>query len=552
MIKRFSEKANLIVIGLFLLVYILPLGVRPMVIPDETRYAEIPREMIASGDWVAPHLNGLRYFEKPVLGYWLDALSLLVFGENAFAVRFPSAIATGFGALLVFMLAKGFGGDRFVGVLASVLFLTCFEVMGIGIFSTLDAMFSLFVTGTVACFLLACSAVRRSRRELLMLFLSGIFCGLAFLTKGFLALALPVLIVVPFLCWERRAREMFRLSWLPLLTALVVILPWAIAVHLREGDFWRYFFWEEHIKRFSSVEAQHPAPPWYFLMIFPVVAMPLTFIIPAGIAGFRKQHLKDPLLRFSLCWFFLPFLFFSASRGKLGTYILPCFPPLAILLAVGLDRYLAEGREKLFKWGVMLLAALVSLFVLGVVGLPFFDFGITPYARAWQSAGLIMVLVGFVLLLLCSLRGRDRRKRLLFFACAPVPLLVFAHFLIPDKSLEHKVPGPLLVRNADRVLSGYTIVSHKDLTPAVCWFYKRDDVYHLKGSDELMYGLTYNDAAGRMLTRDMLQGLMLQSSERGSIILVLKAWSFAEITRDLPPPIYKDSNGRDGFVFAQY
>ncbi len=85
----------------FLLAYILPLGARSLFVPDEVRYAEIPREMIATGDWVVPHLDGVRYFEKPVLGYWVHAGSLLLFGENNFAVRLPSALAVGLSAWLI-------------------------------------------------------------------------------------------------------------------------------------------------------------------------------------------------------------------------------------------------------------------------------------------------------------------------------------------------------------------------------------------------------------------------------------------------------------------
>lgn len=103
-------------IGFYILLYIVPLGVRPVIIPDEARYAEIPREMLASGDWVVPRLDGIRYFEKPVLGYWLGAGAIALFGENAFAMRFPSALATGFSALLLFILVRRFwGGDPVSG-----------------------------------------------------------------------------------------------------------------------------------------------------------------------------------------------------------------------------------------------------------------------------------------------------------------------------------------------------------------------------------------------------------------------------------------------------
>jgi 4-amino-4-deoxy-L-arabinose transferase-like glycosyltransferase len=103
-------KKSLFLITLcFLCLYILPLDIRPLVTPDEVRYAEIPREMLMSGDWIVPRLNGLLYFEKPVMGYWLNGLGIKLFGENAFAVRFFSAVSAGVSALMVFFLAFRFG-----------------------------------------------------------------------------------------------------------------------------------------------------------------------------------------------------------------------------------------------------------------------------------------------------------------------------------------------------------------------------------------------------------------------------------------------------------
>lgn len=108
LLNRFTKNPaiiyTLLLFSFFFIGYILPLGERALFVPDETRYAEIPREMIASGDWGVPHLNGLRYFEKPPLGYWLNATSIVLFGKNAFAVRLPSALAAGLTALMVFVL----------------------------------------------------------------------------------------------------------------------------------------------------------------------------------------------------------------------------------------------------------------------------------------------------------------------------------------------------------------------------------------------------------------------------------------------------------------
>ena len=103
---RMKRHYAVLLLSFFFLAYLLPLGVRELLVPDETRYAEIPREMIAGGDWLVPHLNGLRYFEKPPLGYWVHAGALLLFGENNFAVRLPSALAAGLSALVITLLVS--------------------------------------------------------------------------------------------------------------------------------------------------------------------------------------------------------------------------------------------------------------------------------------------------------------------------------------------------------------------------------------------------------------------------------------------------------------
>ena len=153
------KEAYVAVIGIFLLLYILPLGIRPIIIPDESRYAEIPREMIASGDWIVPTLNGLKYFEKPVLGYWLNAVSIKLFGENAFAVRFPSAAATGISAFMIFLLVRRFTGENFSATLAALIFLTSFEVYGVGTFNVLDSILAMFITVSMTSFFFAISFI---------------------------------------------------------------------------------------------------------------------------------------------------------------------------------------------------------------------------------------------------------------------------------------------------------------------------------------------------------------------------------------------------------
>jgi len=298
---------------LFMLLYFVPLGARPIMIPDEPRYGEIPREMLTTGDWIVPHLNGVRYFEKPVLGYWLHAGTIMLFGENAFAIRFPSALSAGISALILFFMVRRFEGGSSAGLIAAMVYLTFLEVFGVGTFSVLDSLFSLFVTGAIFPFFPAhMEESPRKRKGLLVL--SGLSAGLAFLTKGFIAFAVPFVAIVPFMIWERRWKELFRLCWIPLITAALVSLPWAVMIYIREPDFWHFFIWNEHIRRFMAESAQHKESLWYFLLLLPGAALPWTFLFPSAISGLKQAGFHKPLIRFALCWFFFPFLFFSVSN----------------------------------------------------------------------------------------------------------------------------------------------------------------------------------------------------------------------------------------------
>ena len=118
-----SRTAIILLVLAYVLIYLLPLGVRPMATPDESRYGEVPREMLQSGDWAVPHLIGLRYFEKPPLGYWLNAISIKIFGENNFAVRLPSALAAGLSAFFIWLLLMRAGYGQRAALAAAVVFL---------------------------------------------------------------------------------------------------------------------------------------------------------------------------------------------------------------------------------------------------------------------------------------------------------------------------------------------------------------------------------------------------------------------------------------------
>lgn len=521
---------------IFLLAYLLPLGARPLIIPDETRYAEIPREMLASGNWVVPRLDGLRYFEKPVLGYWANAVYIKLFGENTFAVRLPSALATLLTALMLLILARKFGTAGLSPFLPPLIFLSFFEVYAIGTFNVLDSLLSFFITGSLVSFFLAYDTLTKTYRKTGWLILCGIFCGLGFLTKGFVAVAVPVVAITPFLIWQQQWKTLFKAGWIPLTTAAVIVMPWAIMVNAREPDFWHFFIWNEHIRRFLADNAQHHEPLWYFLLLLPAAALPWTFLFPATVAGFRKVNLKAPLMRYTVCWFVFPFLFFSLSKGKLLTYTLPCFPPLSLLMAVGITQYFAASQTRAFDIAAKLLAsvtivAAIALAMLQLVGYN----GFKLYSNGWQWLLVTIGLVAFAALLTVSFRAASHSKKVLIFAAAPILLLFISHFALPDITMALKAPGNFLLHHAHEITPNVKVVSEEEYMPAVCWYFKRDDVYLLNGAGESGYGLRYADARRRLLDTDGFRQLI--QSHPGRVAAVLTEKDYQTMAPQLPQPL---------------
>jgi 4-amino-4-deoxy-L-arabinose transferase len=560
--KRFLFIVFALVLGL----YILPLGVRPMFIPDESRYAEVPREMIASGNWISPHLDGLRYFEKPVLGYWVTAGSLLLFGDNNFAVRLPSALAVALAAFFIFRLVRGRSArTEITPALAVLVFITSLEVYAVGTFCVLDSLLACLITGTLAFFYLASTATPGSRQEKKLLLLAGICCGLAFLTKGFLALVIPVLTIVPYLLIRRRFADIFRMAWLPMLTALLVALPWSILIHQREPEFWRFFFWNEHVRRFLADNAQHREPFWYFFLSAPPMFLPWIFLAPAAVTGLfsqagpeRGKNQKErlsPLVAYCLCWFFLPFFFFSAASGKLLTYILPCFPPFAILTAMGLQQLLQKGESRVFQLGArgaalscgILAAAIISLLIAArLFDLP--DY--LPDQRLWKwlmaANGLIVMTFFFSL----AARAATGGRKILLFGLAPVLLLFLANFIMPDQTLEKKAPALLLQRHQQDVTAESLVFSGEETLQNVCWYFKRENVYLIQSAGELDFGVKHGDAGSRLLDLDQVHRLI--DNNPGKSILIASVKKYESWKYLLPEPRLLDNNGAKGYVFAQY
>jgi len=538
---------------LFFLIYILPLNIRPLVIPDETRYAEIGREIVENGDWIVPRLDGLRYFEKPILGHWLHALSIKILGANAFAMRLPSALAVGLSALILFFLVRRFTGDVVAGVMAASVFLTCLEIFTVGTFCVLDSIFSMFITASMVAFFFAFMEVRPLKRNIFLLG-AGISCGLAFLTKGFMAFVIPVIVFVPFAIWQHQLNKLLRVVWLPTITAVLTALPWGIMILLKEPDFWHYFFWVEHVSRFISFNGgQHPYSFWFFVPVILGGTLPWTTQIISVIYRQRENLVDDPLLRFSICWFLFPFLFFSICHGKLATYILPCFPPLIVLFTIGPRQewktVIAEKFNRSNRVGVILIIISILVLIITQTVIP-----ITKIYRPREIWKLLFISVGllaYAVFLIQAGISTSHTRKFTFSCMAPIMLIFSVQFVIPDKLIEKKAPSDFLNRYKDRISQNTILISDNHLTPAVCWSYKRSDVLLLINPGEFAYGLAYDDLSKhRLLDIDQLQELISKDTGGEHTILITSTKRYMEYKQQLPKPVFENIDC--GFVFAEF
>lgn len=339
--------------------------------------------MLQRGDWVVPHLLGLRYFEKPVAGYWFNNISQWLFGENNFAVRFGSVFSTGMTALLVFALAMLMWRNARRASLAALMFLSMVLVFSIGTYSVLDPMISLWLAAAMVSYYLTLKATS-VKGKLGAYALLGLACGMGFMTKGFLALAVPVIAVIPIVIQQRRIKDLLCYGPVAIVTATLLSLPWALAIAQREPDFWNYFFWVEHIQRFAEDNAQHKAPFWYYLPVLLAAVLPWLALLPGALLKGWRERVQRPELFFLLSWALMPLIFFSIAKGKLPTYILPCMAPLALLMTAYAEDYAATLRARLFKAN----AWLNGLFgLIGIVALVVLSSGLLPKASVY-SAGV--------------------------------------------------------------------------------------------------------------------------------------------------------------------
>ncbi|HET6724491.1 MAG TPA: glycosyltransferase family 39 protein [Gammaproteobacteria bacterium] len=373
---------------------------------DEGRYAEIPREMVATGDWVTPHLDGFKYFEKPALHYWITATVYELAGQHNWTARLWIALA-GFLGLGMTWYAGARLFDERAGRYGALTLAGSFYYIFMGHFNSLDMGLAFFMCASLFAFLIA--QMRPDDRALGLRWMLAAWAAaaLALLTKGLVALAIPGVTFVLYSLTKRDWRVWKRLHIIPGFALFVAIAaPWFIVVSLRNADFFHFFFIVQHFERYLTPIADRTGPWYYFIPVLVLATLPWLWqggaaLVRGGGSILRRNDGEFDPVWFLWLWIAVVFLFFSASDSKLPSYILPLFPPFALLIGRELARH---DRKRLVSALAITLLLGVACLVYSIVYLPHLhsatvpaDFyaRLVPWAIATAAVLIAIALAGF-------------------------------------------------------------------------------------------------------------------------------------------------------------
>lgn len=355
-----SKRTLLVLLLLAIVAWFGTLDYRKLIKTDEGRYAEISREMVVSGNWLTPRLNGIKYFEKPPLQYWATAAAFKTFGFHEWTARLWTALTGFLTVLVVWWSGRKLFGES-AGLYGAMVLISNLYFVGMGHFNALDMGLTLFTTLALAGFCFAQRDGATQQEQKLGMLLTWAAMAFAVLSKGLIGIVLPGVTLILYSLFARDWAPWRRLSLIPgTLIFLAIAAPWFVAVSMVNPEFPRFFFIQEHFLRYATDEGRREGPVYYFISILLIGMLPWLLVMLDTLWRTAKERSKlDRPALILLIWTIFVFIFFSISRSKLPSYILPIFPALALLMGRHLAALSAsELKARTMPVGLIMLAGL--------------------------------------------------------------------------------------------------------------------------------------------------------------------------------------------------
>lgn len=359
---------DMVFISLILLCfYCFCLGSYPLFTRDEGRYCEVAREMIVSGDYITPRVDGVAFLDKPVLYYWLQATAMLLFGIKEWALRLFPVLFGVFGCVMTYVCGRRLFDRRTGLISAFILAVTPLYFAGAH-YANLDLEIAALISTTLLFFITGVQSKGNARNFFLIF--AYVFAALAFLTKGLIGIVFPAMIGGLWIIFLSQWKQLTRIHLIKgLILFALIVFPWYYLVQRANPEFLHYFFVTQQVTRFlSTASFNNPIPFWFYLPIVLIGFIPWAgLLIPAFSYHFQRifnaRHSHQTEL-FLLIWVFSVFIFFSIPHSKVITYILPIFPALALLTGNYLSSAWDSAQVRGMKTGIACMILMSMLFAL--------------------------------------------------------------------------------------------------------------------------------------------------------------------------------------------
>lgn len=370
---------------LYFAVLLAPAGSVSIIESTEARYAEIAREMVVSGDYLEPRLNGIKHFHKPPLAYWMVAAGFRIFGLNNFGARFFGIVFACLAVLYLYRTARVLLEDDRKAFHAALVFATSLLFLAVSRIASTEIYLVFFTVAAQFHLFRRIYGERRSADAPLI----GLFLGLGFLVKGHIIFAFTLLPFLAAKLFDRTHRSVFRPAEILSGTGafLAVALPWYLLVIARNPGLLDYFLKVQTVGRIATDRFHRYEPPWFFLYILAVTFVPYVLFLVRGMASFRRLA---PAMKTLLVYIVLPFLVFSAVKGKQITYIAPLYGVLSVFVAESMSAFPSAGLRAASSALLALLAAVpgaagFAMPALHGARLPLLAASATALLMAWRS-----------------------------------------------------------------------------------------------------------------------------------------------------------------------
>lgn len=340
-------------------------GIRYLSVPDEGRYGDISRAMLQSGDWLVPRLNGLPFMHKPPLLHWISSVLMEIFGVHVWVLRLVPTLAGIMMLVGLFWFLKKHCNER-IAQLSVVILATSLLFFGSSQYVNHDLLLACWISITILCF-----ADFTLSGEKSVLWMGYVACALGFLTKGLIGILIPGMVILLWVLANKQWKKIpSLLNPIGLIIFCVIALPWVYLMHLKYPAFLQYFFIDQQFSRFSSDQFNNKLPWPFYLLCLLISFLPWFFVSQFKFSKQDfSQSLGSSILTLMLIWFVSVTTFFSIPPSKLAGYILPATPPLAVFIAIMVDRVLTSNKINRFQtWATPVLVLVVGL---AFISLPF-------------------------------------------------------------------------------------------------------------------------------------------------------------------------------------